>query len=228
MRADFHGPGYAMGWIGAQRQVLAGDLSARADLREFAATAHLHALGPREALQGEITVVDGVPFISTVAAGAVAVERSFAHRACFLVYAQVPRWRWAVRGGPLPGLADLEPILGGASARSGIGPDDPYPFFITGRAALAAIHVLDKRDGLPHSPERHEEAKVHFTLSDEEVELVGFHSTCHQGVFVPRASTMHIHLTARGGHLAGHVDALQLTDGWRLALPAAGGPEEST
>jgi hypothetical protein len=39
---------------------------------------------------------------------------------------------------------------------------------------------------------------------------------------------MHIHLAARGGRLAGHVDALWLTSGWRLALPAAPGPEAAS
>ncbi len=69
---------------------------------------------------------------------------------------------------------------------------------------------------------------MHFELSQEDVELIGFRSIGHQGVFVPGGSSMHIHLTARGGRLAGHVDALRFNPGWRLALPAAASPEDAT
>src|SRR5262245_13717178 len=88
------GPGYSIGWVGAQRQVLAGDLTPRADLRHLARVPHLYALGPLAGLQGEVTVIDGTPLITTLPGGVMRVEQSFAHRACFLVHAEVPRWRW--------------------------------------------------------------------------------------------------------------------------------------
>ena len=188
----------------------------------------MNALGPLAALRGEVTVIDGRPFVSTVAAGQVAVEQSFGHGACFLVYAQVRRWRWTASRRPLAVAPDLDPILQRAATAAGLDADVPFPFRCEGRVAAATIHVLDKRDGLPHNPARHEEAKVRFELADEDVELIGFRSIRHQGVFVPGGSTMHIHLTARGGRLAGHVDALQFNPGWRLALPAAASPEDIT
>ena len=226
MQPMVHGPGYRLGWVGAQRDVLAGDLTARADVGELASRPHCSALGPLAALAGEVTVIDGVPFVSTVAGGEAIVERSFACRACFLVYAEVPRWRWISVDGALSAVADLDPIVVRAAADAGIDPDAPFPFRCRGRAPAGTIHVLDKRDGLPHNPARHEAAKVHFELSHDDVESIGFRSVRHQGVFVPGGSSMHIHLTARGGRLAGHVDALQFNPGWGLALPAAATPED--
>ncbi len=134
MKPTVHGPGYSMGWAGAQRDVLAGDLSAHADLRGLAALPHVNALGPLAALRGEVTVIDGMPFVSTVAAGGVAVEQSFAHHACFLVYAQVRRWRWTAVDGALAAMADLDPILLRAAAAAGLDPDAPFPFRCHGRS----------------------------------------------------------------------------------------------
>jgi hypothetical protein len=100
------------------------------------------------------------------------------------------------------------------------------PFRIAGQAVTGTFHVLDKRDGLPHTPARHEAAKVRFPLAGEPVDIVGFSSAHHQGIFVPVDSTLHAHAVARGGRLAGHLDALHLASGWRLALPAADAPED--
>ncbi len=47
------------------------------------------------------------------------------------------------------------------------------------------FHVLDKRDGLPHTPERHEQAKVRFQIDGCAVEVLGFYSTRHRGAFTP-------------------------------------------
>ena len=68
------GRGYTMGWVGAQQRVLAGDLAACADLRDLAAMPHAYAVGPLAALRGEVTVVDGIPLISTVTRDTVSVE----------------------------------------------------------------------------------------------------------------------------------------------------------
>ena len=94
------------------------------------------------------------------------------------------------------------------------------------RVAAPGCASFGKRDGLPHSPARHEAAKVRFLLAGEPVEIIGFSSVRHHGIFVPMDSTMHAHAIARDGRMAGHVDALHLASGWRLALPVADTPED--
>ena len=103
----------------------------------------------------------------------------------------------------------------------------PLAFLLRGVAATLAFHVLDKRDGLPHSPERHEQAKVRFTLRQREVEVIGFHSTAHRGIFTPADSNVHMHFRTTDGHASGHVERLDLAPGWALGLPA-GEPGVST
>src|SRR5262249_34291276 len=142
------------------------------------------------------------------------------------VHARVPRWTWARIPDRLPSWPDLVPVLRDAVAAAGIDPDAPVPFRIAGQAVTGTLHVLDKRDGLPHTPARHAAAKGRFALAGEAVDIIGFASARHRGIFVPMDSTVHAHGIARDGRLAGHVDALHLETGWRLALPAADPPED--
>src|SRR5262249_58351159 len=79
-------------WVGALRTVLSGDLGSQISLEDLAGLAHLYAVGPVAGLRGEITVVDGRPYVSRVENGRIVVERSFRHEAAFLVWAQVARW----------------------------------------------------------------------------------------------------------------------------------------
>jgi hypothetical protein len=213
-----NGRGYTLRWAGAQHRVLAGDLTPAVRLSELAGIPHLYAVGPRAGLRGEVTILDGRALVSTLRAGTMSVSESFDHEACFLVQAQVPRWRSTVIGDALPGMAELARMLPDAARLVGIDVSEPFPFLLAGRADSATVHVLDKRDGLPHNAERHERAKVRFVLAGA-VEVIGFHSARHEGIFIPRGSSVHAHLRTADDRCAGHLDALRMAAGWTLALP---------
>lgn len=207
-------------WAGAQRNVLAGDLRSTITLADLQRFEHVYALGPLQGLTGEISVFDGSPLVARVDAGAVVVARDSSAGACFLVYAEVASWRWTTMRSPLVADDVESPVLRLAAEhglREGLA---PLPFLLRGLAPLLVFHVLDKRDGLPHSPERHEQAKVRLTLRHREVEVIGFHSTAHRGIFTPADSNIHMHFRTADGHASGHVERLDLAPGWMLGLPA--------
>jgi Alpha-acetolactate decarboxylase len=206
-------------WVGAQRDVLAGDLRPRIELAELAHLRHLYAVGPLAGLAGEISVFDGTPVIARVVNGNVVVDREENAGACFLVYADVPAWRWTTMEAPLADGDTASHVV--SLAREA---DAPLVFVLKGVAPTLTFHVLDKRDGLPHSPELHERAKVRSTLRDQSVEVVGFHSTRHRGVFTPGDSPIHMHFRTADSRWSGHVERLELAPGWTLGLPA--GPEQ--
>jgi acetolactate decarboxylase len=210
-------------WAGAQRDVLAGDLRATIALAELRHLEHVHALGPLEGLAGEISVFDGLPLVARVAAGNVAVAEDRGAGACFLVYADVPSWHWTTMRAPLLDGA-VESHVVRLAAEHGLHGGAPLPFLLRGVAATLVFHILDKRDGLPHSPERHEQAKVRFTLRQREVEVIGFRSDSHRGIFTPVDSNVHMHFRTSDGGASGHVERLDLAPGWALGLPAAAGP----
>ena len=86
------GAGTGVRWAGALRAVLAGDVASHVSLERLAGLAHLYAVGPVAGLRGEITVVDGRPYVSQVEDGRIVVDPTFRHEAAFLVWAQIARW----------------------------------------------------------------------------------------------------------------------------------------
>jgi acetolactate decarboxylase len=78
---------------------------------------------------------------------------------------------------------------------------------------------VNKTDDLPHNPEQHEKAKIRFQLKDQPVEIVGFCSDKHHGVFTHHDSKVHMHMKRTDGTSGGHVDGLQLSGGMSLLLP---------
>jgi acetolactate decarboxylase len=197
---------WAVRWTGAQRDVLAGDVSGKIALESLAGGRNLYALGPVEGLRGEVTIFDNEPCVSRVVHRSIEVDASFEPRACFLVYAHVRGWVEVPCGAPIEGMERLETMAVKRAAEHGIDVTEPFPFRLTGLAERLALHVLDKRDGLPHTPELHEQAKVRFSFHGEPVEVLGFFSSQHRGIFTPRESNVHMHARLRDGRVAGHVD----------------------
>ena len=183
---------------------------------------YLYALGPLEELRGEVSIFASVPSIARIERDVVATAASWSVRACFLVWAQVPAWSERAPGGIPAGLDGIEREVVALARETGLDPERPLPFRVRATALEAALHVLDKRDGLPHNPERHEQAKVRRTLEHAVVELVGFYSRQHRGVFTPSESNVHVHLRTEDGLVSGHLEAIRLAPGARIAVPAAG------
>ena len=211
----------AVEWKGAQRAVLGGDVQGHVALEPLATRLHLYGLGPLEGLRGEVTIAGGLPSIATIIDGEVRVERAWRGQACFLVVAEVPRWHATTIDVPVQDEPMLDAAVRRRACARGLRPGCPLPFLIQARAERLDFHVLDKRDGLPHNPERHEQAKARFALQDVAVEIVGFRSDRHRGIFTPGHSTIHMHMTTADGKLSGHVDTVHLAAGWTLSLPAA-------
>ena len=214
-------PGWEVRWAGAQRNLMAGDIRSTVDLNLLARRPSLCALGPREQLQGEITVIRGRPAVSRVVEDRIVVDASFDHRAPFLAWVEVNRWRERPLAAPATNLAEIDALVVEAARRDGIDIARPFPFLLRGRAARVNLHVLDKRDGRTHTRELHEAAKVKFTFAPLEVEVIGFYAPAHRGVFVPHDANMHLHLSSVDSAAAGHVDDIELPPDTRLSLPAA-------
>jgi acetolactate decarboxylase len=215
------GAGAGVHWAGAQRAVLAGDLGSHVSLERLAGLAHLYAVGPVAGLRGEITVVDGRPYVSRVEGGRIVVDRSFRHEAAFLVWAEVARWHDVDIPDTVLDGRDLEDFVVEQTRESGMASETPFAFVVTGMAARVSLHILDRRDDRPHSRERHEEIKVPFTIERCAVDVVGFCSQRHAGIFIPAGRRTHMHVCSRDGGVAGHVDELRLGPGMTLRLPAA-------
>ena len=195
------------------------------EIETLSAVPHLYGLGPLEGLRGEVSIFGGVPSIARIEREMVVTAASWRARACFLVWAQVPAWSersFEAKEAIPAGLDGIEREVVALAREAGLDPERPLPFRVRATAVEATFHVLDKRDGLPHNPERHEQAKVRRTLEGTAVELVGFYSRQHRGIFTPGESNVHVHLQTEDGRISGHLETIRLAPGARIAVPAAG------
>jgi acetolactate decarboxylase len=212
--------GYEVRWEGEMRQVMMqGDLSGRVDLQKLAGQPHLYALGPLEGLRGEVSIFDGTPSISRIEKGRLVVEQSFASRACFLVYAQVGEWREVPIPASVKSDRDLEKFVFQAANEKRLDVHRPFLFRVKGRPDVVRLHVVNRTDDRPFSREEHEKIKVPFSLKKQPVEVIGFYSESHHGVFTHHDSNVHMHVKTQDGKTAGHVDQLEMSGGLLLYLP---------
>lgn len=200
-----------------------GDLSAQADLRDYQGRKHFYALGAVAGLQGEILVWDGKPLVTSVQEEQLRVSRSFEHEASLLVHSEVAHWQETKLTDRIADLSALESQVVKAAAAAGIDTSEPFPFLLRGSAEVLSWHVIDWPAGdTEHSHQKHLESGLQGSLRNQPVEILGFYSQKHHGVFTHHSRQVHLHFQAEDRSLAGHVDAFSAGDGMTLALPLAG------
>lgn len=212
-------PTHQVRWVGELRKVKRdGDLKGYADLNKIGKLPHVYAVGPIEGLRGEVTLWDGKPFVVAIQDGKVAVRSKLPPRACFLVYAQVKKWKKVGISEPIDTVDDLETLLTKKARQLGLSVKQPLVFLIRGKAQWVKYHIINKTDNKPHDHEQHEKAKVKLVLRDQPVKLLGFYSDRHMGVFTCEGN-FHLHVITEDGKQSGHVNALKLAKGSQLYLP---------
>lgn len=214
-------PTYTVKWAGALKDVHHGlDFGGKIDLQPLADLPHLYAVGPLENLQGEVTIWDGKALIARVKNKSVLVDSILSGKACFLVYGQVEKWNEMKYFSTLT-LSQISEIIKQAATKYGINTNKPFPFLIEGTANDVQYHVMNRADLSPPTPgpTAHEVAKVHFTLKDSPVQLLGFYSEHHQGIFTHHNSSVHVHVKTPDDKVSGHLEELELAPGARLLLP---------
>jgi acetolactate decarboxylase len=206
---------------GEMRQVMhQNDLSAHASLDTILKKPYIIALGPLEGLQGEITVINSKNYITKAKGVSAQTYQDTTAKAAFLVYSQVPEWEEFVIPSFVKDIPSLENFITQKAKEQRYNFNGPIPFRISGKVASALIHVVNKTDDAPHTREDHDKIKVYFEPANAEVEMAGFYSTKHKGVFTHHDSFVHIHLVTADEMLSGHVDNIKfLPAKAKLLLP---------
>jgi len=125
-------------------------------LDDLSSLQDLCGLGPLEGLRGEVSIFGGTPSLARVEPGRVATASGWNARACFLVWAQVPRWS----DHAMPSVARLdlvEDLVCRLAVEGGLSEDAPLPRISghveTIRLAAGAQISLPAR-GWPHGTGR--------------------------------------------------------------------------
>ena len=197
-----------------------GDLNAYADLNAFHSTHHFYAIGALEGLKGEILVLDGVPYISSVQENSLKIDDSFDYKASLLVHSQISKWDTTNIDEEVQTYAELEDFVAATAQSEHIDITKPFPFLLEGLADSLSWHVINwPEEDSVHTHEKHIRSGLHGTLQSVEATILGFYSDSHHAVFTHHTTNMHLHFLSNDRSLTGHVDRLVLGKGMKLLLP---------
>ena len=210
---------------GALRDIMhKGDLSAKANLKDFENLKGLYGIGAVEGLKGEILILDGVSYISsckTVDSVKVnSIQKTFETEAALFVYSQVNEWMDIKIPFEILTYAQLETFISAEAEYQGLDIEQPFPFLITGNFDTFDWHVIDWKDGdTEHSHEKHIAAGLHGQKHNTEGTVLGFYSNKHHAIYTHHTTNMHLHIKTEENTLVAHVDDLMLGGNQYLKLP---------
>lgn len=172
---------------------------------------HAYGLGPVAYLAGEILLLDGVAYRSTVVdANTMQVEPNFKGGAPFFGYAKIPEWKSQSLPAEVKTLAQLETYL------NQLYPNDDRPFFFTirGKVKEAVIHIVNLPEGTEvRSPDQAHQGLTKYPLQHVEADILGFYSRNHKAILTHHDTNMHLHLITADRSQMGHVDLLDIESG---------------
>ena len=167
---------------------------------------HLFGFGPLAYLRGEVLILDGISYQSTVNdKQEIKVERVHSVLAPFFAYANITNWHAIELPAPVRNLTDLENYLDSISSDR----EMPFLFKLSGSIDSANIHVVHLPEGsIVHSPEDAHQGIVHCRLNNSEVHIIGFYSRNHQTIFTHHDTNMHLHLITFDLKMMGHLESV--------------------
>lgn len=198
--------------VGEMRNVMwNGELAGIIDLQTLSGREHLYGLGPVEYLRGEILIMDGTSYKSTVVSDTeMNVETTFDMKAPFFGYATIDEWTEHDLPASIQTIPQLEQHLGEA----GDSLSHPFMFKVSGVVDQALIHIVNLPEGTEvSSPAEAHQGQIDYPLQNEEVDIIGFYSTEHQRIFTHHDSFVHMHLITADREKMGHLDEVQFRGG---------------
>lgn len=219
-------------YVGAQKDVFVSGKAARVvSLEDLAGRKGLYAMGPIDGMDGEITIFDSKPYITQMRGKDYVADNTFKHGAFFLVWTEQEKWTDIPVLSTVQGYVDLQKFVKAQAQAAGIDVTKPFPFLLSGTPVEIQWHVnVDRTDGKPITKESFARSKQPFTIKNESVDIIGFYSEHHAGVFLTKytpvikegsgmENAIHIHLVSRTSKASGHIDDITLGEGMVLRLP---------
>ncbi len=219
-------------YVGAQKDIFkSGRAASVVSLEDLAGRKNLYAMGPVDGLDGEITIFDSKPYITQVRGNDFTLDKTLKHGAFFLVWTEQAKWKDVPVPDTVKGYVDLQNFVKSQAQTAGIDISKPFPFLLAGTPVEIKWHInIDRTEGKPITRELFLKSKEPYTTKNEPVDIVGFYSEHHAGVFLTQfapaikegsgmENAIHIHLVSRVSKAAGHIDDLILGPGTVLRLP---------
>lgn len=205
--------------VGAMKNVMwKGELYGNIDLDTISNKTHLYGLGPVEYLAGEVLIIDGKSYKSIVLYdSAMKVEETYNIKAPFFGYTNIEKWAEQLLPDTIQSIQQLEEYLDGLTQRM----ERPFMFKLSGTVKQAKIHVVNLPKGTKvSSPDEAHKGQKNYTLTNEQIEVIGFFSTEHKSIFTHHDTYLHMHLITTNRQKMGHLDEVLFKKGtMKLYLP---------
>ncbi len=207
-------------YSGALMEIMAGNITGTISLDTLEDIENVYALGALADLKGEIQIFNGEVLNSSVNDSTVVLSSSLNNNASLLVYTGVNNWEEVEIPSQIKTKDEVEKFVFDTAKEIGITIEKPFPFLLSGTAQSLSWHVInwditDKE----HTHQKHQMSGLNGTLTDTAVEILGFYSDKHKGVFTHHTTNMHLHFKTQNNKLAGHVDDIILGNMMILKLP---------
>jgi acetolactate decarboxylase len=219
-------------FVGAQKDIfVSGKATSVVSLEEMAGRKGLYAMGPIDGLDGEITIFNSKPYITQVRGKDYVMDNTLKHGAFFLVWTEQEKWKDVPVPGTVKGYVDLQNFVKARAQAAGIDVTRPFPFLLVGTPVEIKWHInVDRTEGKPITKELFFKSKEPFVTKNEPVDIIGFYSEHHAGVFLTATTpvikegsgmqnAIHIHLVSRTSKAAGHIDDITFGEDMVLRLP---------
>jgi acetolactate decarboxylase len=192
---------------GAMKNIMQrGDLSAKLTV-DTIEKKNLFGLGPVAGLKGEMIILDGIVHTSTIADKKILSGINKMTDAAMLVYSYVPEWKRADTVVHIADYKSLEAFVTALAQQQGL--SIPFVFKIEATASIEG-HVIDWHEGEEHTMDNHKQFAGKINNDQASVQLLGFYSDKHHGVFTHHSTNMHIHALTKEG-ITSHLDEISIT-----------------
>ncbi|HBH24842.1 MAG TPA: alpha-acetolactate decarboxylase [Cytophagales bacterium] len=203
--------------VGAMKNVMwKGELGSSIDLDTISDKNGLYGLGPIIYLTGELLINNGKSYVSKVTSDStMTVEKTFKTSAPFFVYGNVTEWNEINLPANIKTMQGLEEFIDDKTTEF----KRPFAFKLIGQVLSAIIHIqnLPERTKVS-SPDEAHQGQTNYYIASEDVEIIGFFSTEHKGIFTHHDSFLHMHLITKDESKMGHLDELEIGE-MKLYLP---------
>lgn len=203
--------------VGAMKNVMwKGELGSSINLDSISDKQGLYGIGPESYLTGELLINNGKSYVSRVTSDStMLVEQKFDVLAPFFVYANVNKWEEIELPQSIRTIKDVEKYIDEKTIKN----KRPFAFKLIGNISKAVIHIQNLPEGTKvSSPDEAHQGQTNYVLKNEDVEVIGFFSTEHKGVFTHHDSYIHLHLITKDEQKMGHLDELEI-NAMKLYLP---------
>lgn len=181
-----------------------GELYGKITMDTVASQKGIYGVGPLEGLRGEITIMDSKVYVSRVLKDGtpkVTIDQNV--KAPFFVQAKVNTWDTIALPSSIHTIDQLDQYLNKSTKKV----KRPFVFRLNGIINRGKYHIQNLPPNTKvNSPEEAHSGQVKYDINNLPVDILGFFSTNHKGIFTHHDTNVHLHMLSKDLEHMGHLD----------------------